>query len=236
MKHINPQEKLTLKQRRFFAVVLLLLTVGFTAFLCFSVGKPMLEFFAEPERFRDWVKTKGLFGKLAFIGMVFFQTVVAIIPGEPLEIGAGYAFGAIEGTLLTMIGITLGSILIFWLTRHIGVRLVEVFFPIEKIRSLKFLKDSKKFALITFIVFFIPGTPKDLLSYFMGLTDIKFTTWVLIAAFLRIPSIITSTIGGDALGERKYLSALVIFIIALIISVIGYLVYTLIVKHHNKRK
>ena len=168
--------------------------------------------------------------------MVTFQVVVAIIPGEPLEIGAGYAFGAIEGTILTIIGITLGSIIIFSLVRTIGIRLVEVFFPIEKIRNLKFLQDTKKFKVITFLIFFLPGTPKDLLSYFMGLTDISFKSWLLIASFARIPSVITSTIGGGALGEQKYKTAIIVFIIAVILSVIGYLIYSFICKIHNKNK
>ena len=63
----------------------------------------MIEFVSEPEKFRLWVNSHGFFGKIAFVGMVFFQVVLALIPGEPLEIGAGYAFGAVEGTILTVI-------------------------------------------------------------------------------------------------------------------------------------
>lgn len=235
MKHKNLENRLSLKQKRFFAVLIFTLTLCFVGLLCYFVGDPMIRFVSEPQKFRAWVDDKGFLGKLFFVGMVFFQTVIAVIPGEPFEIGAGYAFGAIEGTLLTMIGITLGSILIFWLTRHIGIRFVEVFFPIEKIRSLKFLQNTKKVRLIIFLVFFIPGTPKDLLSYFIGLTDIKFSSWILIAAFARIPSIITSTMGGNALGERKYISAVVIFVISAIISATGYFIYGFICRRNEKK-
>ena len=79
--------------------------------------------------------------------MVIFQVVIALVPGEPLEIGAGYAFGAVEGTILVVIGITLGSVMVLGLVRKFGVKLVEVFFDIEKIKKLKFLHDEKRLDL-----------------------------------------------------------------------------------------
>lgn len=82
--------------------------------------------------------------------------------------------------------------------------LVEVFFPEEKLKKLKFLKTTPKRDMIFFIIFMIPGTPKDLLCYFTGLTDIKFSLWLLICSLGRLPSIITSTVGGDALGTSNY--------------------------------
>ena len=107
----------------------------------------MMDFFAEPEKFRLWVEDKGFFGKIAFVLMTAFQVVIAFIPGEPLEIGAGYAFGAIEGTILCVIGITLGSLAVFLLVKKFGIRLVEVFFSREKIKSLRFLRASISFSL-----------------------------------------------------------------------------------------
>ena len=102
---------------------------------------------------------------------------------------------------------------------------MEVFFPREKIRSLRFLQDSRRLNLLTFIVFFIPGTPKDLLSYFIGLTDMKLGTWLLITAVARIPSIVTSTVTGDALGLKDYQFALIAFGVTLALSLLGILVY-----------
>jgi len=236
MKEKRIEERLTLKQKRLFGFISIVLLIVFVALLSWYIGRPMIRFVSEPEKFRHWVDSKGFLGKIIFILMVFFQVVIAIIPGEPLEIGAGYAFGAIEGTILTMIGITLGSLIIFWLVKTIGTRFVEVFFSLEKIKSLKFLQNNKRLNLITFIVFFVPGTPKDLLSYFIGLTDIKLRNWLLIASFARLPSIVTSTFGGDALGEKEYKSAIIIFLVALIVSFLGWSVYKIICYYHNKRE
>lgn len=205
-----------------FAIIVALIFIGAVGYL---VGKPMVEFVREPERFRAWVDSSGFVSRVIFVGMVVFQLIIALIPGEPLEMGAGYAFGAVEGTILCIIGCVIGSALVFLFVRRFGVKLVEVFFPREKIRSLRFLQDSRRLDLLTFIVFFIPGTPKDLLSYFIGLTDMKLGTWLLITAVARIPSIVTSTVTGDALGLKDYQFALIAFGVTLALSLVGILVY-----------
>lgn len=205
-----------------FAIVVALIFIGAVGYL---VGKPMVEFVREPERFRAWVDSSGFVSRVIFVGMVVFQLIIALIPGEPLEMGAGYAFGAVEGTILCIIGCVIGSALVFLFVRRFGVKLVEVFFPREKIRSMRFLQDSRRLNLLTFIVFFIPGTPKDLLSYFIGLTDMKLGTWLCITAVARIPSIVTSTVTGDALGLKDYQFALIAFGVTLALSLLGILVY-----------
>ena len=168
--------------------------------------------------------------------MVIFQIIVAIIPGEPLEIGAGYAFGALEGTILCLIGAVLGGAIVVLLVRRYGIRLVEVFFPREKIMSLPFMQDNRRLELLVFIVFMIPGTPKDLLCYAVGLTTLRMRDWLWISLVARIPSIITSTIGGNALGEQNYRFAVIIFAITLLISLCGILVYRHICRKENSEQ
>ena len=204
------------------AGVLFLLLFFASAWL---LGRPMLQFVSEPDRFRAWVNENALLGKLSFVGMMAMQVFVAIIPGEPLEIVAGYAFGALEGTLLCLAGATIGSILVFLFVRKCGIRAVEIFFPREKIEKLKFLQDNRRLNLLVFVIFFIPGTPKDILCYCIGLTKMRLGTWLLITATARIPSVITSTIGGDALGLGAHGFAAAIFIATLILSIAGLLIY-----------
>lgn len=168
--------------------------------------------------------------------MVIFQVVIALVPGEPLEIGAGYAFGAVEGTILVVIGITLGSIMVLGLVRKFGVKLVEVFFDIEKIKNLKFLQDEKRLDFITAVVFFLPGTPKDLLTYAVGLTDIKFSRFLLIVSVARFPSVITSTIGGSALGMANYKFAIIVFALTAVISLAGIAIYNYICRKKGKNE
>lgn len=223
-------EKQKLLCKRLIAAGSLLVFLGLSAALFILVGRPLLRHAAEPEQFRAWLDGYGAFSRLIFIGIVLLQVVVAVIPGEPFEIAAGYAFGTLEGTLLCLAGILLGSAIIFWLSRKCGTLLLETFFSKEKIDSMKFLKETQKLELLFFAVMFIPGTPKDLLTYFAPLTRIRFSSYMLIIAVARIPSIITSTIGGNALGQQRYLFAAIAFGVTLIISVLGLLIYRKIQK------
>ena len=225
MKRKRERAQLTEAHKKKIYLFAIIVALIFIAAVGYLVGKPMVEFVREPERFRAWVDSSGFVSRVIFVGMVIFQLIIALIPGEPLEMGAGYAFGAVEGTILCIIGCVIGSALVFLFVRRFGVKLVEVFFPREKIRSLRFLQDSRRLNLLTFIVFFIPGTPKDLLSYFIGLTDMKLGTWLCITAVARIPSIVTSTVTGDALGLKDYQFALIAFGVTLALSLAGILVY-----------
>lgn len=194
----------------------------------------MIEFIEQPENFRVWVRSYGIFGKFIFIGIVILQVIVAIIPGEPVEFGAGYAFGAIEGFILTTIGITIGSLIVFLLVKKFGMAFVEIFFSEEKVSKIKFLKRTTKRDALIFLIFMIPGTPKDILCYFLGLTDIKISMVILISVVGRFPSVITSTISGSLMGESSYILGILVFTGTLLISGLGLLIYNKICKNHNK--
>lgn len=212
------------------AVVIFLLFCGLVGWF---VGVPMIRLAENPEAFRLWVDKYGIWGKLIFIGMVFIQVLIALIPGEPVELAAGYAFGFWEGTLLSMAGILLGSLVIFLLVRKFGVKLVEVFFSHKDIKQLNFLKNSKKTAVIAFLLMLIPGTPKDFLSYFAGLTKLKLCQWIMIVGIARLPSLVTSTATGAAAGEKNYILAGVMLVITALISIAGILYYRRISKQES---
>ena len=213
------------------AMLIFLLFCGLVGWF---VGVPMIRLAREPEAFRLWVEQFGVLGKLIFVLMVFIQVLVALIPGEPVELAAGYAFGFWEGTLLSMIGIVLGSAVIFLLVRKFGDKLVEVFFANKEIKQLNFLKNNKKTAVIAFLLMLIPGTPKDFLSYFAGLTNLKLGQWLLIVTVARIPSLVTSTGTGAAAGDKNYLLAGIMLAITAVISLVGVIYYRRLSKESNK--
>ena len=179
--------------------------------LYFFIGRPMIRFVGDTGRFRAWIDSHGIYGRLAFLGMMCLQIIVAFIPGEPLEIAAGYAFGAVEGTLLCMLGTLIGGTAVFLFVRRFGAPLVNAFFPMERIERMRFLRDRRQLNFTIFLLFLIPGTPKDLLTYCAGLTPIGFGTWLLICSVGRIPSVVTSTLGGHYMQQGNYLAAVLIF-------------------------
>lgn len=213
------------KQKRWIAGTGIFLFLLLSVLVFFFAGKPLIQFVQEPERFRAWVDQQGVMAPLAFLGMIVLQIVVAVIPGEPLEIAAGYAFGALEGTLLCLLGAFVGRTVVFLLVRRFGTRAVEVFFPLERLQEWKFLQNKRRLAFWVFFLFFLPGTPKDVLCYLVGLTDLPLKAWLIISAIAPIPSIITSTIGGDALGMGNYAFAVLVFLLTGILSGLGLLIY-----------
>ena len=103
------KNELTTAQQKRLGVAALVTALVVMGLLVWLVGVPLVRFASQPERFRDWVDSHGFGGRLAYMGMVILQVVVALIPGEPFEIAAGYAFGAVEGTLLCLVASALGS-------------------------------------------------------------------------------------------------------------------------------
>ncbi len=210
--------------------------VGVAALLVISYVAciPLIRFVSQPENFRLWVDQRGVWGVAGYMFIVIVQVVVALVPGEPFEIAAGYAFGAWEGTLIYLAAATLGSILVFGLVRRFGRKLVVDLFSEKKVSLLRFLKSTRKKELLFALIFALPGTPKDLMCYVAGLTDIPWPVWLIICSLGRIPAAITSTIGGDALVEGNYLFAGIIFVVALVISGGGLMMFYRICDRENR--
>ncbi len=173
------------------------------------------------ETFREWVDALGFVGWLVTLGIQLLQIFVAFIPGEPVELMLGYVWGPWIGTLTCLLGIFIGTLVIFLLVRRFGMRFVNRIVGTDNLTKYKFLSDKNKVEITVFILFFIPGTPKDALTYIAPIAPIHPVKYLLIATFARIPSIITSTILGDSIAEGNYLLAVIVFVITALISVSG---------------
>ncbi len=190
------------------------------------------EYLSDTERVREFIQQHYFVGTVMMICLCAVQVIVALVPGELVEIAAGYAFGAWGGLAVCVIGSTLGSIIVLLLVRRFGRKFVYTFYPKEKMDSIKWLSDKRKRNSLTLILFLIPGTPKDLLTYAIGLTDMSIPTYVLLTTLARAPSVVTSTMGGSAVGEENYMSAVIIFAITAAISITGLIIYNVIEKKH----
>lgn len=178
-----------------------------------------------PQEFREMVAQKGVLGYLLFILIQIIQVIFAFIPGEVVEFGAGYAFGVLWGTLLCLIGVAISSAIIFFTVKKFGHRFALVIMDTKTIRKLSFLRDNKKLNFIFLLLYFLPGTPKDILTYFAGLTDINPAVFLLICTLGRIPSVLTSTMAGSSLVESNYKTTILIFCITAVTALIGYFIY-----------
>lgn len=201
-----------------------------------TLGPILVETAKDPEQFREFIGDNGLKSVLIFLGIQFLQVVFAFIPGEFIEIGAGYAFGGIIGTVLCLIGSALATLLIFGLTRLLGKKFTSIMIDRRDLKRLKFLNDDKKLVVLMALLYFIPGTPKDLITYFAGITKIKFGIFMIISTFCRIPSVVTSTFAGSTFGDKKYISTIIIFGVTAILGIGGYFLYNFLSRKHTERK
>lgn len=224
IKKLNKRKKHILICVVIFVVIMLILG--------FVLGRKIVNLVKNPKEFRQWVSNLGIWGKFIMIGISAFQIIVAIIPGEPIEIASGYAFGWLLGAILCLIGSLLGQSVVFLITKKYGLDFVEIFISKQKLEKVKFLKDNEKIYMTIFFIFLIPGTPKDVLSYAAGLTSIKLLPFLLVSGVGRIPSVVSSTIGGSYLGTKNYTMAIIIFAITIVVSGILYFIY----KRHEKKK
>jgi len=190
-------------------------------------------YFENPQMFRDFVEQHYILGIFIMFFMFVIQVILALIPGGLLEVACGYAFGSVVGSLIAVAGIMTGSALTILLVRKFGKKFAELFYPKEKLDTIKILKNKKKRNVLVFLVFLIPGTPKDLLTYVVGLTDMSIPMYLLLTGIARTPAIVISTIGGDSLGLEKYWQGILFLIGLALASGIGVFIYR---KIHKKEE
>ncbi len=214
--------------------VLVVVICLLAALIILKLGVPFYNTIKEPNAARDWILSFGHWSYLFFVGIIFLQIVVAVLPGEPFQIAAGMAFGPVVGSLLSIFGTMLGSITTFLLTRVFGYKIIELMFS-ERTRSKMDLTAYNQESLerIVFISFLIPGTPKDFMSYAVGLTPLPLRSWIRIFSISRFPTIIMSVLGGAAMNDGNLGAAATYILIGHGISLVIYLFYEL---YHRIKK
>lgn len=223
------QKRLKLKKPTRRKLLTALLPIGI-CLLCALIlyivfGKKLLLLVTEPQVFRAKLDTYGAWGEVVFVCIRTAQTVFKFIPAEPLEVASGYAFGMFGGLLWCMLGTQLGSAAILLLSARYGERFVSVFVTPESLSEFRFLQDSPRTKLLLFLIYLIPGAPKDLLTYFVPLTGMHLPTFMALTTVARIPSVLTSTMCGAYFGEKNYLAAAAVYAVTLLLSGAGVLLY-----------
>ena len=210
--------------------VLLCLTVLLTV-LCWN-------FFAKSDQadFRAYIEGFGAAAPLVFLGVQMLQIFLPLLPGEVMEIGAGVLFGAVKGTLLCLAGILVASAAVFWLVRRFGRSVLDLYFDVDKLYETKLFSSETRLKRLLFLVFFIPGTPKDLLTFVAPLSRVTLPEFLWISMIARVPSVVSSTVGGHFLVAGDYLSAAVVFAVTGVLSLLGIVVYKRLLQKYRAKK
>lgn len=189
------------------------------------------------EAFQKYINDQGVFGVFILLGAQILQVIVAFIPGEPIEVLSGLLYGVWGGYFICTIGMLIGTVIIYYMVKGLGMSFINKLVGDEsKLDKFKFLKDTKKLETILFLLFFIPGTPKDFLTYFAPATKVKPLTFFIIVTVARIPSIISSTFAGASIGEGKWLQSIIIFAVIGVVSLLGIIFNEKILNVLNKKR
>jgi len=203
------------------SLFIIILLVACVCAISYYICKPMLLMVDDPAKFQDYISQKGFVAVAAFMLSVVLQVIVAFIPGGPFQVAAGYAFGSFKGALLVDVAASIGSIIVFLFVKKYGMSFIRLFFSEEQINSVKFLKNTKRLEIVLFILFLIPGTPKDLISYGVGLTDVKLKNWAIITLIGRFPAILMSTYGGSSVAIGRLDIFIGIMLVFGVLALIG---------------
>jgi len=180
-------------------------------------------FFFEPKRLKMFITSFGPFAAVVFILIQIAQVVFAPVPGEITGFVGGLLFGNVKGLILSTIGLTLGSLLAFAIARVFGMKFVERVVKKEYIDKFNNFITHKGLN-ITFILFLLPGFPKDSLCYLLGLSRIRLVDFIFMNIFGRLPGTLMLTMQGNALSQGKYQTFF--WLIAVCLAFIAILYFT----------
>ena len=176
----------------------------------------------------------GLVGVLIFTFIQALQVVIAVVPA--VQIVGGVLFGWFVGALLSMLGILIGTVVVFVIVNKLGRPLVEAFVDEKLFSRYSFLSDEKKLVRILMILYLIPAIPKDVLTYLVPLTKIRTRDFFLYVLPCRIPAIVLSTVFGSNVKDGNIKTAVIIIAVCVVLAIIGFVIKEPLLDFLNKRK
>lgn len=224
-----------------FKIIMFLIAIAiisYAIYYLFPLIKDITNFEGR-EKFKNIINNAGISGFAMLLGLQIAQIFLAILPGEPLEILAGMCYGPIWGTIFILASVFITTTIITFLIKKIKKEFVYEFLSkdkVEKIEKNRVLNNPKKVEIILFILFFIPGTPKDLMIYLGGLLPIKPFKFILISTFARFPSIISSTLVGSSIMKENWISIIIIYLITFALSLVVFFFKGLFDKNKETEK
>lgn len=202
--------------------LLLVVLIGIPAYIFFFHRDFLMQFSSveDVQAFFDRYHSQSIF---VYIGIQIIQIVFCVIPGAAIQFSAGYIFHFWLGLFLSLVGVLLGSVLTYYIARILGHDAMHMIFGEEKIQSALDKINSKKGVIVVFLIYLIPGVPKDLFTYAAGLSEMKLRLFLILSMVGRTPAMMGSIIIGQQVRSENYMVAAIIAAIAVVCCVLGLL-------------
>ncbi len=205
------------KRKLYLAIALVAVAGVVTVALAVSgrltyLWRELWEIFETREQLRAYIESWGAWAPAAFICIQVLQVVVAPIPGELTGAVGGFIFGIWPSVLYSTVGLGVGSILAFLAARVVGLPLVKLVVSRDFMEKFHFVVERRG-AFISFILFAIPGFPKDILCYLLGLSPMRFIPFVLVCTLGRLPGTLMLSCGGCAIYDEDWTLLIVVSVL-----------------------
>jgi uncharacterized membrane protein YdjX (TVP38/TMEM64 family) len=187
------------------------------------------------QQLKKVITSYGPYSPLAYISAQMLQVVIAPIPGGAIEFIGGYLFGARTGFFYSMVGVILGSVIAFSLARIFEKLAVEKFVPLETRKKFDYLIGHEGL-ILSFLLFLIPGFPKDALCYILGLTPMHLGIFLVISTIGRAPGTLMACLQGGKAFDYQYRTFLILLGISALVILIFYIYHDEIHKLIKKVK
>lgn len=151
-----------------------------------------------------------------YIGIQIIQIIISVIPGQFFNLAAGYLYTFFPALLFSITGAFLGTLISFMLARWLGSDFVHMFFGKEKAKDYVKKLNSKKAYTIVFLIYLIPGIPKDIVSYAAGVSEMKFKPFMLLSLVGRLPGMSVSIMIGSMWNKEVYFGMIALAVIAVL--------------------
>ena len=173
------------------------------------------------EILKEEVQNAGVGGIFVILGIQLLQIIVAVIPGEVVQVAAGMVYGTWGGFAIIVVGCVISSAIIFILVRKLGAPFVQNMVSTKYLEKFRAFEATGKLDLIVFFLFLIPGLPKDMFTYLVPLTDMPLGKFLILANVARMPGILVSTFASNGIMQGDYVTSIILFAVAGVIAVLG---------------
>lgn len=218
------------------ASLLLAVMLGIIIWLVFTeapVVRMIVRLYQDKYFLRDSVAAWGLMAPLVFIGIQAMQVIVAPIPGEITGPVGGALFGTLWGLVYSTIGLTIGTLICFGLGRLWGEPLIRPWLSEHHWNKMNFIVEAEG-AIICFVLYLIPGFPKDITAYLFGISPMPFWLFAIVSTVARIPGTWISSYFGAHVAERQYIYAVAFLAVVIALCLPLYYYRDRIIKRFHK--
>lgn len=218
-------ERKRLRRERIAIVSAIACVLAVAAVLVVLHGREVLAFLTNGRLVQGQVERLGPLAPVALGVLVVLQEVTVVVPSEPLELAAGYAFGFWKGALVYLAASVVGCLAIIGIVRLGGNRALRLFLSPERRARFQGLRKSQRFDLAILVAFFVPGLPKDILAYGASLAGVRPLHLVVVTTLGRLPSVLAATLASSFAAGGDWRAAVFVFGAAAAFALVALLVY-----------